>query len=172
MKKLWKQKTVWLSAAALLLVGTTVLPEAMAYFTTYASAGGGVEINIETTRNEVEEKVEGLTKQIQLSNTSSREEYVRVRVFCGSAFSLSFDRSSGKWSEGEGGYWYYSDIVKPGEVTEPLLAQITVPDGHEDDFDVVVIEESVPVFYDGDGSPYADWTMKAGRETTGEEAEE
>ena len=56
MKKIWKHKTIWLTAVALLLVGSISLSKAMAYFTTYASAGGGVEINIVNTKNEVEEK--------------------------------------------------------------------------------------------------------------------
>lgn len=171
MKKIWKHKTIWLTAAALLLVGSISLSKAMAYFTTYASAGGGVEINIVNTKNEVEEKVEGLTKEIRLENTSTQEEYVRVRVFCGSNISLEYSNASGKWSQGEGDYWYYSDIVKPGEITEPLLAAIKVPEEHKDSFDVIVVEESVPVLYGEDGSPYADWSMKAGSATTGEEAE-
>lgn len=165
MKKLWKQKIVWLSAVALLLVGIIAVPEALAYFTTYASASGSVEVNLAFTENEVEEVVNGLTKQIQLTNTSSQDEYVRVKVFCGSEFSLSFQRSSEKWSEGEDGYWYYSDIVKPGEMTEALVAEIDVPGGHEEDFDVVVVEESAQVLYREDGSAYADWTMKADKET-------
>lgn len=171
MKKIWKQKIVWLAAAAFLLVGCISLPKAMAYFTTYASAGGGVEINIENTRNEVEEKVEGLTKAIQLVNTSTQDEYVRVRVFSGSSVALEYSDASGKWSQGEDGYWYYSDIVKPGEKTEALLAAIKVPEEQKDSFDVIVVEESVPVFYGEDGSPYADWSMKVGSDTTGEEAE-
>lgn len=171
MKKIWKQKIVWLAAAALLLVGSISLPKAMAYFTTYASAGGGVEINISNTTNEVEEKVDGLIKEIRLENTSAQEEYVRVKVFCGSEFSLTYTNESGKWSQGEEDYWYYSDIVKPGEITEPLLAAITVPEGHKDNFDVIVVEESVPVLYAEDGSTYADWTMKADSEVVGEGAE-
>lgn len=171
MKKIWKQKIVWLAAAALLLVGSISLPKVMAYFTTYASAGGGVEINISNTTNEVEEKVDGLIKEIRLENTSAQEEYVRVKVFCGSEFSLTYTNESGKWSQGEGDYWYYSDIVKPGEITEPLLAAITVPEGHKDNFDVIVVEESVPVLYAEDGSTYADWTMKADSEVVGEGAE-
>ena len=171
MKKIWEHKTILLTAAALLLVGSISLSTAMAYFTTYASAGGGVEINIVNTRNEVEERVEGLTKEICLENTSTQEEYVRVKVFCGSGFLLEYANASGKWSQGEGDYWYYSDIVKPGEITEPLLAAITVPEGHEDSFDVIVVEESVPVLYKEDGSPYADWSMKVGSTAAGEEAE-
>lgn len=169
MKKLWKQKIVWLSAAALLLVGITAVPEALAYFTTYATASGGVTVNLALTENEMEEVVNGLTKQIQLTNTSSQDEYVRVKVFCGSEFSLSFQRSSEKWSEGEDGYWYYSDIVKPGKMTEALVAEIDVPKDQEEDFDVVVVEESAPVLYREDGSTYADWTMKADKEIMADE---
>ncbi len=171
MKKTWKQKTVWLSAAALLLAGAVSLPKAMAYFTTYAAAGGGVEVRISNTRTEVEEKVEGLTKQIQLKNTSTQDEYVRVKVLCGSAFTLEFTNESGKWSLNEDGYWYYSDILKPGDTTKPLLAGITVPEDQKDDFDVIVVEESTPVLYDENGDPYADWSLKSDKGIAEEGAE-
>ncbi len=170
MKKLWKNKTVWLAAAALLLVGITALPEAMAYFTTYAAAGGGVEVDLGFTKNEVTEIVNGRAKKIQLVNQSSQPEYVRVKVF--SVLPVTFEGSSPNWSQGEDGYWYYKNIVEPEKTTEELVALITIPEGREDDFDVIVVEESVPVSYKEDGTPYADWTMTAEKVTMGEEAGE
>ena len=77
---------------------------------------------------------------------------------------------------GEGGYWYYGKILAPGEMSEELTASIQVPEGMEDrmdSFDVIVVQECVPVSYREDGTPYADWNRKIeeGKETGEEDGE-
>ena len=134
-----------------------------AYFTTYASAKGGYELQA-GTETEIEEKIEELTKHIRIVNTGEGDCLVRVKD------------NSGKWSLGGDGYWYYQDVLPPGETTGELAATIEVPEGMEgmmDSFDVVVIQECVPVFYREDGTPYGDWERKMadGKETGAEDGE-
>lgn len=166
MKNIWKSKTFWLTAAALLLVGGMGLSETMAYFTTYVEAQGGypVELGHET---EIKEDVGDLTKHISISNVGSVDCYVRVKVFSGSLLDIEYlgtQDGSGNayWTKQSDGYWYYKDIVPVGGKTEVLQAKITVPEGFENEvtsFNVIVIQECTPVLHKADGTPYADWSL-------------
>ena len=146
-----------------------------AYFTTHASAKGGYELQA-GTETEIHEEIDGLDKHIRIENTGEADCFVRVKVFAGSVAEISYTLEGGSWQMGEGEYWYYGKILAPGEFSEELAASIKIPEGMEDkmeNFDVVVVQECVPVFYRGDGTPYADWNRKieSGKET-GEEAGE
>lgn len=161
MKKQWKTKTLGLAAAAIVLVGSASVHEAMAYFTTYVTAKGGYQITVDSDST-IEEEVKDMTKHITISNTGDSDCYVRVKLFSGSNVKISYSGAtdaSGKayWSKGDDDYWYYKDIVPAGGKTEQLLAKITLPQDYTDDFDVIVIQECTPVLYNSDGSPYADW---------------
>lgn len=170
MRKVWKKKKLWFAAAAIVLIGTTSVPSAMAYFTTYVAAKGGHPVTL-GTQTTVEEEVEDMTKHIVLSNTGECECYVRVKVFSGSQYTIEFsgavdEENTPYWSlNGEDGYWYYKDILPVGEKTEELLAKIEVPEDLKESFDIVVIQECTPVLYDESGNPYADWNRKIDTKT-------
>lgn len=158
MNKIWKRKTFWLTAAALLLVGGLSIQEAMAYFTTYVEAEGGYTVTLGPS-TVIEETVEDMTKSITISNTGNVDCYVRVKVFAGSTVDIAYFGSA-NWSKDADGYWYYKDIVPVGGKTEVLNATISVADGFEEsftNFNVIVIQECTPVLYKSDGSPYGDW---------------
>ncbi len=175
-KKFYKNQTFWLGAAALVLAGSISLSSASAYFTTYVTAKGGYQLDFsETTK--IEENVSQMTKHIVIQNTGDSEGdqdvYVRVKVFNGSKFNLAFsdgtassmgDQASavgdGSWSLGDDGYYYYSKILKPQELTSVLDAKITdLPEDYKDSFNIIVIQECTPVTYNEDGSAKeADWS--------------
>ena len=84
-------------AGALLLLGSAGAGQAMAYFTTYVTAAGGhpVTLGYET---QIEEEVENMTKHIVIANTGESDCYVRVKVFSGSQFPVSFSQEAdGPW---------------------------------------------------------------------------
>lgn len=170
MKKLFKHKTFWLSLVALLLVVATTLDSALAYFTTYVSAEGGYEITL-GTETEIEEDVEDMTKVIVLENTGEADCYVRVKLYIGSQLSITYsgavdDNGNAYWTKGDDDYWYYSEILAPGEKTEALYAEIVIPEELEiDSFNVVVIQECTSVQSYEDGTTYADWSKKADTNT-------
>ena len=146
-----------------------------AYFTTHASAKGGYELQA-GTETEIEEEITELTKHIRIVNTGEGDCLVRVKVLAGNLTPVTYLDNSGKWSLGGDGYWYYQDVLPPGETTGELAATIEVPEGMEgmmDSFDVVVIQECVPVFYREDGTPYGDWERKMadGKEAAAEDGE-
>ncbi len=156
MKRFCINKKVWLTAAAAVLAAGLTLPGAMAYFTTYASAGGGAALSLGHS-TEIEENFENWTKDIVITNTGNVDCYVRVKVLAGSQFTIDF--SGDGWSDGEDGYWYYANSIAPDEATGSLLAAITLPEDFMEDFNVAVVQECTPVQYDADGNPYPDWDL-------------
>lgn len=156
MKRFLSDKKVWLTAAAVVLAGGISLQGAMAYFTTYASAQGGVAVELGHT-TEIEEKFENWTKDIKITNTGDVDCYVRVKVMAGSQFTL--DIGGNGWTKEDDGYWYYKDSVAPDQSTGSLLAKIQIPEEFSEDFNVAVVQECTPVLYDEEGKAYADWNL-------------
>lgn len=158
-------KVMLMSAAALGMTAALTIQSSMAYFTTYVSGGGSHPVTL-GAQTEIHEDVIDMTKHIVIRNTSETSDcYVRVKAFCADPFGITYTDAgdkNGSWSAGEGDFWYYSDILAPGETTGTLYAKIEVPGDYDrDDFNVVVIQECAPVLYDEEsGSPYADWSMK------------
>lgn len=158
-----KQHTIIPAALAVILTLSAATGSAWAYFTTYAQARGSYPIRLgdQTT---VTEDFSAWTKHVSIqSSADSKPVYIRVRAFCGEAYSLVYSDSTGKWNPESDGYYYYSGIVKGGEATDTLDIKIeNVPQDIKDaaSFNVVVIYETTPVQYHEDGTPYADWSSK------------
>ena len=106
MRKFLKKKTVWLTAVAVALAGSMTIHSAIAYFTTYATASGSHTISI-GSKTDIVEEFDNWTKHIQIQNTGENECFVRVKVFCGSQFTVQFSGEAGAWEERDSdGYWY------------------------------------------------------------------
>lgn len=156
MKKFLKMKKVWLTVVAVGLAGGISLSSAMAYFTTSVSAEGGHALQLKNT-TDIEEGFENWTKDIKVTNTGDVACFVRVKVIAGSQFGLEIGGNG--WESRADGYWYYLTPVAPGEKTESLFAKIQIPEEFAEDFNVAVVQESTPVLYDEQGTPYADWEL-------------
>ena len=171
MRNDWKKRTLVLAGAALFLTAGVSAGRAMAYFTTYTSASGGATLHLGFTTTVPGEEVSDWTKHVSIQNTGERECYVRARAFAGEVYeaAMTYTDDSGKWSKGDDGYYYYSEILAPGEASEELLIKIDHLD-REEDFNVIVVQECTPVLYSEDGQPYADWSVLADTEE-GEGAE-
>lgn len=169
MKKLWKQKIVWLAVGLLIAVGITQIQGVMAYFTTYVVTAGGYPI-ILGSKITIKEDVEDMKKHIQLINTGEEDCYVRVKVFFSKDIEVSYvsamdEANQAYWNEKEDGYWYYKEIVPVGTETQELVVTMKVPQDWKDSFNVVVVQECTPVLYTEDGTPYADWNKKIDTKT-------
>lgn len=167
MKNKINKKTICLAAAALTLVASLSAGKALAYFTTYTQAQGGVELDLGFTETIPEETVVDGAKQVIIKNTGDFDCYVRMKALVGSEYTVSYTEpdGAGKWTPKTDGFYYYGDIVtaKTGQTTQ-LNVNITFPtlvEGEAPDFDVIIIQECTPVLYDADGNPYADWTKVA-----------
>ena len=177
------------SLAVILVVGAS-LGAAWAYFTTYARALGSRRISLQDTTTLIEEFDDTYSHKyvsIQNNTTSTQPVYVRVAAFVGNKGVLDVTR--GKWfipnpadlsADGAYGYYYYPDVLMPGDTTEKLDIGITLPElsgvpediDIEDDLGVIVVYESTPVLYTGDstatgygtpignnGPDYVGWTL-------------
>ena len=147
MRKINK-KSLCLAAAALTLTAGISAGTAMAYFTTYTEASGGVTLNMGFSETIPKEDFSNWTKHVSVENTGDYDCYVRVKALAGSKYQdgLQYSDSDGKWTPGEDGYYYYSDPIAPGESTSVLDIRI---DSKESDasFNVVVVQESTKVLY-------------------------
>ena len=169
MTKRISKKKICLTAAAVALLASLSVGTAMAYFTTYATAEGGVEIDLGFTETEINEEVVSGQKEIKLENTGDYDCYVRLKALTGDAYkdSLVYSEPSGegKWTPGPDGYYYYSDIVEPDGLTGQINVAFKLPEATLEtipaDFNVIIIQENTPVLYKEDGTPYADWSKVA-----------
>ena len=156
MKK--KTKVFWLTAAALVFLAGAAVPPAMAYFTTYSTAGGGVKMNMGFTETVPKEEVDENGKHITIKNTGDYDCFVRVTAFA--PVELTYNAPDGGWTAGDAGYWYYDEVLPAGKETETELnIKYTFPSGDDkpEEFNIVVIQECTPVLYKEDGTPYANW---------------
>lgn len=176
-----KKNKILLAALALIMALGLGIGSAMAYFTTYVTAKGGMPVRLGDKTTITEPEVKDWTKHLVVTNNGTNAVYVRARAYAPADLELQYVNASknGPWTYNEkDGYCYYS-IILPGKdpdvdeedeseeaakarSSSELLVKIDkVPkDAKEgDDFNVVVIYESTPVLYDKDGNPYADWTQ-------------
>lgn len=153
-----------LAAVACVRTGT-----AGAYFTAYTTAAGGYDVVAKEVKMKPEEDVDGLKKTILIENTGEVECWARLKVFNGDAFDITYTHGE-EWTQGEDGYWYYSEILQPGEKTaSTVVASIAFKeeidrDEFMSDCNVVVVTECTPVLYDATGKPYARWDLLANEE--------
>ena len=71
MRKKWNKKPVVLAAAALALTASVSVGSALAYFTTYSTAGGSVQLDMGFTRTEIDETVDNEGKHVVISTMTA-----------------------------------------------------------------------------------------------------
>lgn len=164
-----KKSSILLLALSIVLILATSINSAIAYFTSYVNATGGYVIHLGGTS--IREDLSDWTKKVVITNEPDGQPvYVRARAFAGDAYTLTY--AGNGWSYGwldkektkGDGYYYYDEILYPGEETTELGIHIdNIPKSDEismsEHFNVVVIYETSPVQYDGAGNPYADWNL-------------
>ena len=156
-----KKKGLLLTAACAALVLTASIGSAFAYFSTYEKALGGYEIHLGDYEEITEDFSDWTKKVVVTSRQDSKDDvYVRIKAFAGSQVALQYSGDT-RWSPAADGYYYYSDVLKPGESTSEIDVLINnIPQGVDpDSFNVVVVYEATAVRYNADGTPYADWTQ-------------
>ena len=155
-----KRLNILLSGLLLVMILSTSIGTALAYFTANTQAEGAVPITL-GDREEINEDFDNWVKHVTItSDEDSEPVFIRAKVFYSVASGLTTSISGSGWSLGEEGHYYYSEIVKGGETTSVLDVAIgNIPQDAEegDEFNVVVIYESTPVRYEADGTAYADW---------------
>lgn len=153
-----KKKSILIVLAVLLVfIATAPIQESFAYFTAHDEASGEAVVDL-TWSTELKEDIDNNEKHITIVNTGKTPVIARVRVFA--AEYANTTPGSGWISKTDtDGWWYYSEILQPGQSTSELLVSIVGDPGY--DFEIVVVHESSRVVYkDGklatpDGWSYA-----------------
>ena len=155
-----------LVAAALALIGSLAVKPAIAYFTDTATVSKTIPISIgDVELQEMDDDVNHMIKTIAISNTGEYDIFVRAKALYPDTCTIT-KQTSTNWSDLDGGYYYYSEILKPGEKTEDLNLKIDF-DGSTSDFNVIIIQEAARVIYDEAGNPSGDWGNKVSTEIGG-----
>lgn len=94
MRKLHKKPLI-MATAALALTGTLAVGSAMAYFTTYTTAGGGVTMNMGFTETIPNETVDKDGKHVTIKNTGDYDCFVRVKAFAPMELTYTADPDKG-----------------------------------------------------------------------------
>lgn len=127
MRKLHKKPLI-MAAATLALTGTLAVGSAMAYFTTYTTAGGGVKMNMGFTETIPHETVKD-GKHVTITNNGNYDCFVRVKAFAPVAVALTYNAPDDGWTKGKGDddYWYYDDVLPAKATTTELTIKYTFP---------------------------------------------
>lgn len=148
-----RRKILMCTLILTLLAGTVGIN---AYLTDADRVTNNISIGINTTEIVEEftppeslQPEDSFTKKVQVKNIGSVDCY--VRVFCEYSDSdfanlFTLDMNTSDWSSKQSdGYYYYSKILKPGELTQPLFTTVTYhgQDEFKDSLDIIVYEESV-----------------------------
>lgn len=143
---------------ALMLALTTMMPAALAYFTTNASQTGAtppLQLGSKTT---VTEQMDKWTKVVTISNAGPQEVFVRVKVFADVATGFEAEN----WTEKQiDGWYYYNGTLgtAPSLTVQVPINNNSAPvvAGNENalPFDVTVVVETTPVQFGSEGQQLA-----------------
>lgn len=147
MRSINKKSLIALLAAALLLVSTVGV--AVAYFSAIDAAKGDATLNLkgETVIDEGDSDTE---KNVTIENVGETDVVVRVKAFGPAQLELTIDES--KWVKGDGDYYYYKGILKPGDKTaaDTFKASLTLSEKEAaelgTEFTVTVVQECSVVY--------------------------
>lgn len=155
-----KKLNLFLSGLLLVMIISTGIGTAMAYFTDTTSAAGGRTVSVEYHATP-DETIENNLKAITITaDENSGLIYVRAKVY--SVHDITYTRSDDGWvqvADKDTGelWWVYTQPLEAGQSTTRLIAEIQFPEGEEgDSTNVIVITEYTPAQYDDDGNllPY------------------
>lgn len=163
-----KKRQLFLFALAFALILFGKLEDANAYFTTYVTAKGGYDVNF-GHEEKIEEEFVDWNKYVKISSKEgSIPVYVRVKAFAGSTYRLEFSGNDWFYSEKDG-FYYYRNALEGGQTTSALcigIRQIPVNPEVKDNFNVVVVYETMPIQYDENGNmadpAFLDWSKILG----------
>ena len=178
-----------IGALAIVLATGFGIGIAWSYFTTYATAKGGVILHL-GDETELKESVVDGKKRVQITaDAESAPVFVRVKGLCAEGFSLEYScpDNSNSWvdlenyskrytwenqestKEKDKEYLYYIYPLSPTKSTEVLDINILDKDGmpmkdkvleEGSTFNIIIVYETTQALYDEDGNPYPDWNAE------------
>jgi hypothetical protein len=163
-----KSKKLLIAVATLALIGAASVGPAMAYFTDSHIVTGQQPVNLGDSQITPHEEMDdtGFEKTVVVENNGKYDVYVRVKAYSGSTVTVKVDdeNTDAKWKH-VGKYYEYTDVVKAGGKTEPIVFTVTPPANSElqNDFNVIIYEEATRAEYNEVGTPVGPkWKLKIG----------
>lgn len=175
-----KKRYMILGCVAAVAIASASIGGAWSYFTTYTEVKGTRTVSL-GDKTDIHEEVSDGEKRVSISITEdSQPVYVRVKAFASGDYQkmLVYEPAErGAWTtapDGDGYVYYTSALRAEDQETSQLLVRIpeVLIEGNED-FNIVVVYESVPVQLGADGEPlpYNDaklWSQEVNTGTGGE----
>lgn len=153
-----KNKKILLAIAMALVLSLSV-GMTFAYFSGHTAAKGEATVAL-GGKTEIVEEVSDAGKIIGIKNLKDTDVLVRVGIFGPSTMTEEdIDYDGDDWVKKDDGFYYYRHILEGNKSTESnITVEVKGPAGEVENFDVVVVNECVPVTYQ-DGSIYIpkDW---------------
>ena len=160
-----KKRHLVLAILAVVLVLTSSIGAAVAYFTTFVTAKGGYAVHI-ANQSKIDEKYDSGKKTLSIQNTGESGKYpifVRARAFAGEDYVLTPEvETGGKWNLSpsaplDTNYWYYTEAVYGQESTTTMSIIIAYTDKNKewkdgDERNIIVVYESTPAVFKADGT--------------------
>lgn len=147
-----RKRIIVLTLCAAILVVLASVGGALAYFSDYDHAIGQATLHM-NGETRIDEGSSDSEKNIVIENTGDAAVVVRVAVYGPDQMQIP-DSVTG-W-EKQGDFYYYQDILQPGEKTaDAINASIELTDREKaefgDSFSISVVHESALVVFDDNG---------------------
>lgn len=154
-----KSKLLLFLAATVIIISSIAVKPAVAFFTDQVMTEGKLKIALGDGKPVIEEEVENMIKRVSIKNTGEYDIFVRAKAIYPDSCTVTFMDST-NWSQSNDGYYYYSEVIAPGDATEKLNLKIEKDYTFNSSFNVVIIQEATKVLYDEAGNTTADWEAK------------
>ncbi len=168
-----KKRNIILAILVVVLICSSSIGTALAYFTANDEVKGVATLNI-GNETEIKETVDKMEKTLSIKNTAAsgtKPVFIRARAYCTSDATLTYTGTG--WSntpdyadDSKTGFYYYSSALYGQETAESLTIKITIDSTKEyedgDEVNVAVVYESVPAVFDADGNPDLATAWKTG----------
>lgn len=149
MKKMNKAK---MALFAFVLCLSVSVGATLAYFSDYEEASGGATLNL-GGGTELTEGSDHANKHIVIENVGDANMIVRLAIFGADQYmTISHENGDESAWEKVGDFYYYKKVLRPGEKTPQIDANLKVEwQGEEPDynFEVTVVHESALAVYNG-----------------------
>lgn len=140
------------------LVAFTGIKTSGAWFSDYKELSGDASVKLSHLTKITEDIDNDSNKHIKITNIGETDVVVRVKLFGGSYVNISAGEN---WISSDDGWYYYSKVLTPKEVSTEIKAEINKSEAPDYDFDVVVILEAERAIYEGDQlvKPVESWDI-------------
>lgn len=151
MKRSYLSKRIAIAALAVCMFAMTAVGVSLAYYTDTSNASGSVPFAM-APDTEIDEKFDGMNKDITIKNTGDIPVVVRFKATLpsGNFAETSMGSNSSNWVvlAEDDGWIYYAQPLMPGDLTDLLDINVKPSDDAPGNFDIAVIQQYAVAYYE------------------------